>query len=58
METYEVDEHGFPTALGCYQLLKAIISKMPRPEGSEEIVKRSNAYYALGYIKSALKVDE
>ena len=58
METYEVDEHGYPTAKGCYQLLRAIIEKMPRPEGSEEIVNRSNAYYALGYIKSALKVSD
>jgi hypothetical protein len=58
METYEVDEHGYPTAKGCYQLLRAIIEKMPKPEGSEEIVNRNNAYYALGYIKSALKVSD
>lgn len=57
METYEVDEHGYPTALGCYQLMRAIIDKMPRPEiGSAEYTHYSNAMYALGYINSALKV--
>jgi hypothetical protein len=59
MENYEVDEHGYPTVLGCYQLMRAIIEKMPRPEyGSAEYTHYSNAMYALGYIKSALKVVE
>jgi hypothetical protein len=59
METYEVDEHGYPTAKGCYQLMRAILDKMPRPEfGSAEHTHWSNANYALGYIKSALKVSD
>jgi hypothetical protein len=54
-----VDEHGYPTAKGCYQLMRAILDKMPRPEfGSAEHTHWSNANYALGYIKSALKVSD
>lgn len=58
-ENYEVDEHGYPTALGCYQIMRAIIEMSPRPEyGSAEYTNYCNAMYALGYIKSALNVVE
>ena len=59
METYEVDEHGYPTAKGCYQIMRAILDRMPRPEfGTAEHTHWSNANYALGYIKSALDVSD
>ena len=59
METYEVDERGYPTAKGCYELIEAMIEKMGRPQlDTLEYMHYRNALYALGYIKSALKVSE
>ena len=59
MEKYEVDERGYPTAKGCYELIEALIGKMGMPlVDSREYTHYRNALYALGYIKSALKVSE
>jgi hypothetical protein len=54
-----VNEHGRPTAKGCYELIEALIEKMGMPPvDSPEYMHYTNAWYALGYIRSALKVSE